>query len=169
MLDIERLRQTLTSKTRCLIFNTPHNPTGKCFTRQEQQAITDVLKDFPRCVVITDEVYDFLTFDGLDHVPFASIGDNFKRTVTIKSGGKLLNCTGWKVGWAIGPAELIRLGGIMSNTTVYCTNHPAQVAIADSLKILETEQSLQPEDHLMLKAAGYNQLNYLTLMRHRFE
>lgn len=107
-----------------LVFNTPHNPTGKCFSLEEQLAITEVLKDFPRCLVIADEVYDFLTFDGLKHVSFASIGENWRRTITIYSGGKLLNATGWKIGWAVGPASLIRLGGIINNTTCYCTNHP---------------------------------------------
>ena len=89
-------------------------------------------------------------------MPFASIGDNYKRTVTIYSGGKLLNATGWKVGWAIGPPELIRLGGIINNTTVYCTNHPAQVAIAGSLEMLDSEASLRPEELEMLKQLGYS-------------
>jgi kynurenine---oxoglutarate transaminase / cysteine-S-conjugate beta-lyase / glutamine---phenylpyruvate transaminase len=69
---------------------------------------------------MSDEVYDFLTFDGIKHIPFASIGDNWKRTVTVYSGGKLLNATGWKIGWAIGPENILRLAGIMSNTTYYC-------------------------------------------------
>lgn len=89
------------------------------------------------------------------HVPFATIGDNWKKTVTIYSGGKLLNATGWKVGWAIGPKELIRLGGIINNTTVYCTNHPGQVAVAQSLEMLESEETVTQEDRQMLKELGY--------------
>ena len=76
-------------------------------------------------MVLSDEVYDFLTFDGLKHIPFASIGDNWHKTISVYSGGKLLNATGWKVGWSVGPERLVRLMGIINNTTCYCTNHPA--------------------------------------------
>mmetsp|Transcript_11566 Transcript_11566/g.17460 ORF Transcript_11566/g.17460 Transcript_11566/m.17460 type:complete len:152 (+) Transcript_11566:401-856(+) len=120
--DPEVLRSTLTDKTRALILNTPHNPTGKCFTRKELEKITEILEDFPNVIVIADEVYDFLTFDGLEHVPFASIGDNWNRTLTIKSGGKLFNATGWKVGWTMAPERILRLGGIINNTLSYVTN-----------------------------------------------
>ena len=71
-------------------------------------------------MVIADEVYDFLTFDGEKHIRFATIGDNWNRTITIYSGGKLFNATGWKVGWAIANPKLLRLGGIISNTVTYC-------------------------------------------------
>jgi len=104
--------------------NSPHNPTGKCYTLEELLSITEILKEFPNCVVLSDEVYDFLTFDGIKHIPFSTIQDNWNKTVTIYSGGKLLNSTGWKIGWAIGPERIINLGGIINNTTSYCTNHP---------------------------------------------
>jgi aspartate/methionine/tyrosine aminotransferase len=107
------------------VLNTPHNPTGKCFTKTELEEISTILKEFPDCKVLSDEVYDFLTFDGVEHIPFASIGDNWLKTITVYSGGKLLNATGWKVGWAIAPPDLLRLGGIMNNTTFYCQNTPA--------------------------------------------
>ena len=90
-------------------------------------------------MVLSDEVYDFLTFDGLEHIPFASIGDNWHRTITVYSGGKLLNATGWKVGWAIGPERILRLGAIINNTTSYCTNSPAQIAMANALQIIDTK------------------------------
>jgi kynurenine aminotransferase len=90
------------------------------------------LAEYPDVVVISDEVYDFLTFDE-EHIPFATVGDNWKRTVTVYSGGKLLSATGWKVGWGIGPEKIIRLGGIIHNTTSYITNNPGQIAFANSL------------------------------------
>ena len=65
-----------------------------------------------------------MTFDGLEHVRFATIGENWNRTVSIYSGGKKLNATGWKLGWAIGPWSILKLGGIINNTTAYCTNTP---------------------------------------------
>jgi len=131
--DPELLRKALGPKTKIIILNTPHNPTGKVFTREELEQITEILKDFPHVVVISDEVYDFLTFDGKEHVRFATIGDNYAKTVSIYSGGKLFNCTGWKIGWAIGPEYIIRLGGIIANTVTYCLNTPGQVAFARCL------------------------------------
>ena len=117
--------------------NSPHNPTGKCFSRDELEQISEVLKEFPDVVVLSDEVYDFLTFDGKPHIPFATIGDNWNRTVTVYSGGKLINATGWKVGWSIAPERILRLGGIINNTTSYCTNNPAQIAFSEALEIIE--------------------------------
>ena len=105
--DSQLLIDTLSAHTKILMINTPHNPTGKAFTREELEEITDILEYFPNCVVVADEVYDFLTFDDIEHVSFASIGDNWQRTVSIYSGGKLFNATGWKVGWAIGPERIL--------------------------------------------------------------
>ena len=99
--------------------------------------ISDILDEFPDCKVLSDEVYDFLTFDNVEHIPFASIRDNWRKTITVYSGGKLLNATGWKVGWAIAPPYLLRLGGIMNNTTFYCQNTPAQVAMSNSLDLVD--------------------------------
>lgn len=130
------LREALSQKTKLIIINTPHNPTGKCFTLEELTTISEILKDFPNCVVLADEVYDFLTFDGLKHVPFATIDDNWHKTVSVYSGGKLLIATGWKIGWAIGPERIIKLGGIINNTISYCTNHPGQIAMANSLDLV---------------------------------
>lgn len=143
--DFEVFRSALTDKTTFLILNSPHNPTGKCFTEAEMITISDILdKDFPNVVVLSDEVYDFLTFDDNKHIPFATIKDNWYRTVSVYSGGKLLNATGWKVGWAIGPEKIIRLAGIINNTTTYCTNTPAQVAMARILDTIDTSQNEQP-------------------------
>lgn len=114
--DPEVLRAALTKRTtKVFIFNSPHNPCGKVFTRQEMQQISDILDDCPHVLTISDEVYDFLTFDGHAHIHFATVGNNWNRTITVFSGGKLFNATGWKVGWAIGPEKLIYQGGIVSN------------------------------------------------------
>ena len=120
-------------ETKVFIFNTPHNPTGKVFTVEEMQAISDILDDCPHVLTISDEVYDFLTFDDTTHTPFATVGNNWNRTITAYSGGKLMNATGWKIGWAIGPAKLIRNGAILANSNYYCFNTPGQVAMANSL------------------------------------
>lgn len=108
-----------------MILNTPHNPTGKCFSKEELQTITDILADFPDCLVLSDEVYDFLTFDNTEHVRFATLGNNWDKTVSVYSGGKLFNATGWKVGWAIANPKLLKLGGILNNCITYSCNSPA--------------------------------------------
>ena len=84
-------------------------------------------------IVLSDDVYEYLTFDGKETTLFASIGDNYQRTVTVFSGGKLFCATGWKVGWAIGPADIINAATVISTCTIYCVNAPAQVAMGRCL------------------------------------
>lgn len=132
--DIAEVEAALSRpNVKMFILNTPHNPTGKVFTVEEHKELSAVLDKYPHIVVLADEVYDFLTFDGRKHVPFATVGDNFKRTVSIYSAGKLFSATGWKIGWAIGPAPIIKMGGIISNTVYYTGNTPGQVAISRCL------------------------------------
>lgn len=131
--DPEALRNAITDKTKMFLFNNPHNPTGKNFTKNELEVITKLLDDFPHVLVMSDEVYDFLTFDKKPHTLFASIGNNWEKTVSVFSGGKLFSCTGWRVGWVIGPAHLLRFGGILANTVFYANNAPAQMAVGKSL------------------------------------
>ena len=75
--------------------------------------------------MISDDVYEYLVFDGKETILFATLGDNWNRTVSVFSGGKLFSATGWKVGWAIGPSDIINAASIVSTTTVYCINAPA--------------------------------------------
>lgn len=132
--DAETLRAALSKPTsKIFLFNTPHNPTGRVFSVEEMQQISDILDDCPHVLTLSDEVYDFLTFDGLEHKCFASVGNNWNRTVSVFSGGKLFNATGWKIGWAIGPQKLLYQGGIIANTVFYCFNTPGQVAVSNSL------------------------------------
>jgi aspartate/methionine/tyrosine aminotransferase len=93
--------------------------------------MSKILDNFPNVVVISDDVYEFLAYGG-EFVPFASIGDNYRKTLTCHDGGKLFNATGWTVAWGIGPTELVRPVGIVSTTVVYCTNAPGQVAMGRS-------------------------------------
>jgi len=95
--------------------------------------ITKILDEFPHITVFSDEVYDYLCFDDHKHIHFATIANNWHRTVSIFSGGKLFSATGWKVGWTIAPKELINLGGIINNAVTYSQNTPAQVAFANGL------------------------------------
>jgi aspartate/methionine/tyrosine aminotransferase len=142
--DPKELRNALASgRTKVLILNNPHNPTGKIFTLEELQTISLILDDFPEVLVIGDEVYEFLTYDAKPHHFFAAIGDNWSRTVSIYSGGKLFSCTGWRIGWAIGPEALLRLGGIIQNAAVFNATTPCQVAMARSFDQLLLREQIE--------------------------
>jgi kynurenine aminotransferase len=96
--------------------------------------ISKILEEFPDIIVISDEVYNFLTFDDKQHVCFATLDNNWWKTISIYSGGKLFNATGWKIGWSIGPKPLIYMGGVIQNTVNYCLNTPGQFAMSNSLE-----------------------------------
>jgi kynurenine aminotransferase len=92
-----------------------------------------MLKPYPQIVVLSDDVYEYLVFDGKETILFGSIPENWNRTVSVFSGGKLFSATGWKVGWAVGPADLINEASVVSTATVYCINAPAQIAMSRCL------------------------------------
>jgi N-succinyldiaminopimelate aminotransferase len=106
-LDGDALAAAVTDRTRALLINSPHNPTGRVLDDEERDAIAKVAIDAD-LVVITDEVYEHLCFDGHRHVPLATMPGMFERTITLSSAGKTFALTGWKVGWASGPPELIK-------------------------------------------------------------
>ena len=96
--------------------------------------ISDILDDCPHVKVISDEVYEFLTYDGRQHTPFATVGNNWKRTVSVYSGGKLMNATGWKIGWSVGPSNLICDGARVALAVYDSFNTPGQMAMGNSLE-----------------------------------
>ena len=129
--DLEELKSAITSKTKLLILNNPHNPTGKVFTTSEIQEIGELAKkhDF---YILSDEVYEFLTF-GVEHKPTATFEDLKERTITISSTGKTFGLTGWKIGWAIGPANIIKAIHNVHQFTSFAVAHPFQWAMAEAL------------------------------------
>ena len=100
--DEESLRAAFSDRTRLVLLNTPHNPTGKVFSHAELDLIARLAREHDAWVV-TDEVYEHLVFDGLSHVPISTLPGMAERTLTISSAGKTFSLTGWKVGWACGP------------------------------------------------------------------
>jgi len=131
-LDVEELRAAGGPRTRVLLLNTPHNPTGAVLTGEELQAIADVAVEND-LVVISDEVYEHLVFDGRRHVPLATLPGMGERTLTISSGGKTFSLTGWKVGWATGPAPLVEAMLTAKQFMTYTSGAPLQPAIAEAL------------------------------------
>ncbi|CAI2370385.1 unnamed protein product [Moneuplotes crassus] len=134
--DWDTFEESLGPQTKVVLLTNPHNPTGKCLRKEEIERITELLEEkAPQAYVISDDVYDFLTYDQ-DYEMFANVGDNWKKTITIYSGGKLMNCTGWKVGFLIAPPDLTREAALMHESSIFNLNVPGQVAIARSLDLL---------------------------------
>ncbi|MGB3894093.1 MAG: pyridoxal phosphate-dependent aminotransferase [Mycolicibacter sinensis] len=131
-LDADALRRAITPATRALIVNSPHNPTGTVFTESELAAIarTAVEADL---LVIADEVYEHLVFAGRTHLPLAGFEGMAERTVTISSAAKMFNCTGWKIGWTCGPAELLAGVRAAKQYLTYVGGAPFQPAVALAL------------------------------------
>ncbi len=131
--DEAELRSAFTERTRAVLVNTPHNPTGTVFTRDELATIADLAKRH-NTMVISDEVYEHLTFDDAEHVSIASLPGMRERTVVLSSFGKTFSMTGWKIGWAMAPAELT--AGIRSahQFLTFAVSTPMQHAAAKAIR-----------------------------------
>jgi N-succinyldiaminopimelate aminotransferase len=131
-LDPDALRAAITPRTRALIVNSPHNPTGMVLGTDELAAIAEIAVAAD-LLVITDEVYETLVFDGLRHLPLAGLPGMAGRTITISSAAKMFNATGWKIGWACGAAELIAGVRAAKQYLTYVGGAPFQPAVAYAL------------------------------------
>ncbi|MBO0845831.1 MAG: pyridoxal phosphate-dependent aminotransferase [Nocardioides sp.] len=129
--DVDELRAAVGPRTRFVLLNSPHNPTGTVLTRDELQAVADVAIEHD-LVVITDEVYEHLTFDH-EHVPISTLPGMFERTLTLSSAGKSYSVTGWKVGWATGPAHLVSALLAAKQWLTFTSGAPLQPAVAHAL------------------------------------
>ncbi len=124
------------NKTRVFLLNSPHNPTGKVFSKDEMLRIARVLEKFPDCILISDDVYENLIFDSLVHYRIPQLVPSlWDRSITVWSMGKTFSITGWKIGWAVGPAPLIKNAMLNHQWTVFCVSTPFQYALASALKI----------------------------------
>lgn len=130
-LPIDELKAAVSPRTTAILLNTPHNPTGTVLTREELEAVAAVAIEND-LVVISDEVYEHLTF-GVPHIPIATLPGMRDRTLTISSGGKSFSFTGWKVGWATGPAPLVAAMVGVKQFLTYTSGSPLQPAIASAL------------------------------------
>jgi N-succinyldiaminopimelate aminotransferase len=131
--DADELRRAFTSRTRAVVVNTPHNPTGKVFTREELGLIAELCVHFD-AIAITDEVYEHLIYDpGVEHVFLASMPGMRERTLTLSSLGKTFSMTGWKVGWAAGPPDLTAGVRAAHQFVTFSSTTPMQHAAALAL------------------------------------
>lgn len=130
--DPERLAAAFSDRTRAVLLNTPHNPSGKVFSRDELEIVADLARRHDAWV-ISDEVYEHLTYD-VPHVPIATLPGMHERTLTIGSAGKFFSVTGWKVGWVSGPAPLVRAARVAKQYLTFTTASPLQHAVAHALR-----------------------------------
>ena len=130
--DPADLAAAITDRTAVLLLNTPHNPTGKVFSRDELEIIADLAQRHD-LIVVADEVYEHLTFDGRAHIPIATLPGMRERTVTIGSAGKMFSVTGWKIGWVTATPDLVRAVRTVKQFLTYVNGAPFQPAIAAAL------------------------------------
>ncbi|MEU3030916.1 pyridoxal phosphate-dependent aminotransferase [Streptomyces incarnatus] len=136
-LDLDELRAAVTDRTRLLLINTPHNPTGTVLTRAELAAVAQLAVERD-LLVVTDEVYEHLVFDDAEHVPLASFPGMRERTVTIGSAGKTFSFTGWKVGWVTAAPALVSAVRAAKQFLTYVSSGPFQYAVAEALALPES-------------------------------
>lgn len=132
-LDFEKFEAAITPRTKLVLINTPHNPTGKVFNYEELFKLKEIAERNPHVTMVTDEVYEKLVYDGKEHIRLASLPGMWDRTITVSSSGKTFSATGWKVGWAYGAAHLIKPIVLANQWIQFCVSTPAQRALATIL------------------------------------
>ncbi|MCZ7432284.1 pyridoxal phosphate-dependent aminotransferase [Streptomyces sp. WMMC1477] len=160
--DLDELRSKITPQTRLLLLNTPHNPTGTVLTAEEQSSIAALAVEHD-LLIVTDEVYEHLAFDGAAHVPISTLPGMRERTVSISSAGKTFSFTGWKVGWVTANAALIAAVRTAKQYLTFVSAGPFQYAVAEALRLPGTyfedfRADLQRKRDLLgegLRAAGF--------------
>jgi len=145
--DAQALRRALTRKTRAVVVNTPGNPSGKVWTRSELEELAAVL-DGSDVLVLTDEVYEYMCFDGRKHVSPASVPGLAERTLTMNSFSKTFSVTGWRIGFLAGPAEIVEKCGIVFDQVEVCAARPMQRGVQKALEQL-------PDSYYRDLEAGY--------------
>lgn len=132
-LDVDSLRDAFSPRTRAVLVNSPHNPTGAVLPREDLEQIAALCHEFD-AIAISDEVYAHLTYDGVEHVSIATLPGMAERTLRISSAGKLLNCTGWKIGWLTGPADLVAGARTARQYMSFTVASPLQLGVAHALR-----------------------------------
>ena len=131
-LDLGLMEAAISERTKLILLNTPHNPTGTVLTRAELEGVARLAIEHD-LVVVTDEVYEHLVFDDLEHVPLSTLPGMAERTVTLSSAGKMFSFTGWKIGWATGPADLVGAVLAAKQWLSFSSGTPLQAAVAHAL------------------------------------
>ncbi|MEK9731763.1 MAG: pyridoxal phosphate-dependent aminotransferase [Pelagibacteraceae bacterium] len=137
-ITIEKLKKNLTDKTKWIILNSPSNPTGACYTKEELDEIANVLEEFPNVMVMSDDIYEHVVYDNFKFYTIAQNKKIFKRVLTINGVSKSYAMTGWRIGYAGGPADLIKA---MAKIQSQSTTNPSSISQAAAVEALNGDQS----------------------------
>jgi N-succinyldiaminopimelate aminotransferase len=159
--DLDELRDAVTDRTRIILINSPHNPTGTVLDRETLELVVELAHEHD-ALIVTDEVYEHLVF-GVEHIPISTLPGARERTITISSGGKTFSATGWKIGWIVAPAELLDAIIAVKQFLTYVNGSPFQPAIALGLGLpdafyLDAAAALSAKRDLLstgLRRAGF--------------
>ncbi|MSP13072.1 MAG: aminotransferase class I/II-fold pyridoxal phosphate-dependent enzyme [Chloroflexi bacterium] len=139
-LDPDRLKRLFSPHTRAILINTPHNPTGRVFNREELAGVASLCQEFD-AVAVTDEIYEFITYDGHEHIPLATLPGMAERTVTIGGMSKTFAVTGWRLGYVCAPEPLANAIRAVHDFTTICAATPLQYAAAAALNLPDSYYS----------------------------
>jgi N-succinyldiaminopimelate aminotransferase len=164
-LDLDAVRRAITPATKALLLNSPHNPTGTVLRCAELAALAALAVEHD-LLVITDEVYEHLVFDGAPHLPIATFPGMAQRTLSVSSAGKTFSVTGWKIGWVCGPAQLVAAVRAVKQFLTFVAGAPLQPAVAHALRtehswVAEHRAALQDKQRRLaagLRATGFGVL-----------
>lgn len=130
--DPDELRAAVGPRTRMMIVNSPHNPSGTVLRQTELDVLAEVCREHD-LIAVTDEVYEHLTFDDTEHIPLASLPGMRQRTLSVSSAGKTFSVTGWKIGWVMGPSSLVRAVRTVNQFLTFAANGAQQLAVAEAI------------------------------------
>ena len=164
--DEEMLKAAFNSRTKAIIINTPNNPAGKVFTRDELKVVADLCADYD-ALAITDEIYEYILYDGRKHISMATVGDMHDRTVTISGLSKTYSVTGWRIGYAIASAEISSAIRKVHDFSTVCAPAPLQRAGVEALNLPRSyyaslaKEYQKKRDYVVksLKEVGFDPVN----------
>lgn len=133
-IDFDRVESLITPRTKAIVVNTPGNPNGKVWSRQELEKVRDLMVRHD-IYAITDEIYEYMLYDGREHLSLASIDGAYDRTITLSGFSKTYNMTGWRLGYAVGPEEIIAKMGLLSDLIYICAPTPLQFGVAEAFRM----------------------------------
>ncbi|GIV59882.1 MAG: aminotransferase [Rhodothermaceae bacterium] len=136
-LDFDTLERAITPRTKAVVVNTPANPSGKVWTQQELERLLAVLRQYD-LFAITDEIYEYMLYDGREHVSLAALPGAYERTITLSGFSKTYNMTGWRLGYAVAPAPLAARMGLLGDLLYICAPTPLQHGVAEAFSMRAT-------------------------------
>lgn len=139
--DWEEVKARVTPRTKLIILNSPHNPTGKILQQSDIDALASIVQD-TSIIILSDEVYEHMVFDGKEHISLAKHPELYHRTMVIASLGKVFHCTGWRIGYCMAPKDLSSEFRKTHQFVTFCANTPIQLAMADFLEDRSNYESL---------------------------